>query len=308
MATQKIPGRGLWLPEILRIGFAPNYSGALLIDASGEKAAMVGRFFHKSGTAKNISGVGFRFGSVTKGASTDIQVSLQDVNATDAFPDEVADQSANVGNANITANTWREVTLGSARASVAPGTLLAVVWEYSTFNASDSVQIGGVTGVGGGADINQGYGALKSGAGPTWAVISTFYNNLVLVCDDGSYGSFEGALITSALNTHTYNSSSNPDEYALIWNVPFPCIMDAAWVLTDMDGDLDVVLYDGTTAMTNGTVSADKDNRVSTVARVHIVPFGAHITLSANHDYYLALKPSTTTSLNAYSFDVNTAA
>ena len=308
MATQKIAGRGMYLPGPPFVGVSPTFGTTLILDASGEKAAFVGRFFHKDGASKNIAKVGFRFGAVTKGATTDIQVSLQDVNATDAFPDETADQSVTVGNANITANTWREVTLGAARATVAPGTLLAVVFEYATFNAADSVVINSVLSFTNTSDYLQSYCALKAGAGPTWALVTGMIPNVVLGCDDGTYGGLEAGQCCAALNANTFNSGSTPDEYALIFQVPFPCTVDGGWVIVDADGDFDMVLYDGTSAMSNGTVSQDKDNRSATGTRYHFFTFPGQISLAANHDYYLSLKPTSATNLTNYTYDVNTAA
>ena len=124
MTMVYVPGEGLWLPRWLH---QPGTSGTVtyittgLLDAATEKFAFVGRFWHPDRAAGHtISKIMFRFGAITKDASTDIQVSLQNVNIGDAFPDETADQAGLVGNANIVSNTIVETTLSSTR-TVAQG-------------------------------------------------------------------------------------------------------------------------------------------------------------------------------------------
>lgn len=305
MTMQKILGKGFrigWHQGMTDASGPPTFSTGLLIDASGEKAAFVGRFWHKDGTSKTVDRVVFRFGAVTKGGTTDIQVSLQNVSTTTAFPDESVDQSGLVGNANIVANTGLETTLSSTR-TLAPGDLFAVVFEYSTFNASDAIVISSQTGPLVDTTLQQTYTALKAGAGPTWTNAASSAPLLALHCDDGTYGTMFGGQCHTTITTMTFNSGSVSDEMAMCINLPFPIITDGGTILIDMDADFDFVLYDGTSAMANGTISADKDNRRATSALYCDIPFGGHITLAANHDYFLSIKPTTVSSVNTYVLD-----
>ena len=74
------------------------------LTASTHKLTIVG-VVQKSGT---ISSVSFRLGTVTKGATTQLLVSLQDVDAANGppgRPDGTVDQSGTISTANIVTNT-----------------------------------------------------------------------------------------------------------------------------------------------------------------------------------------------------------
>jgi hypothetical protein len=308
MTLQALPGFSLDLSPSRLISLAPSFSSALLIDASTEKAAFVGRFSNKDRAAKSIRKVGFRFGAVTKGGSTDIQVSLQDVSLSAGVPyqpDGTADQTVLVGNANITANTWVNTGNLSADRSISFGDWLAVVFEYSTFVASDSIVISGLGQTGADQEIGS---VLNTGS---WAAV-TVVPNLVLECSDGSFATLAGASPCSAVNTHSYKQDTgSADEYALPFSVPFPCKVDGFSVpiaFAANTSDLDIVLYDGTTAMTGGTVTKDAHTARTTGANHLKGTFADAIQLTAGTTYRLAFKPTQTTStISVYSIDVQQA-
>lgn len=302
-ATAKIAGEGFSIPRN-NYGHsnAPAASASLVIDASTEKVGMIGRVFNKDGTAKTLTKVGFRIGAVTKGGSTDLKVSLQDVSTTTADADGVVDQSVLVGNGNIVANSWIVVTLGASR-SVNYGDLLAVVVEYSTFNASDSVIVNSLASVT--ASTNKGGTYLRLNTGGTWASVNG-YANVILGFSDNTWGTLKGSSCYSAINTHTYNSGSTPDEIMLAFQLPYPVTAGGMWAHVDGDGNFDYVLLDAAgAAISNGSGSVDADNREATNGRLYEMPFAAHISLSANTQYYLSIKPTSVTNISVYSADVN---
>lgn len=304
MSIVALAGAGASMPSVhtfLQQG-PPVIATAGLIDAAGEKLAFIGRVHTPRNLAKTFNKIGFGFGTITKGGTTDIQVSVQDLLTTSFEPDEVVDQSFLVGNANIVSNTWFEGTLGATRA-VSSGTELAVVFEFSTFNVLDSIII---KSLGTSFGISYPYSASKS---PTWVVNVGALPNIALGFDDGTYGYLEGGGIFTTSNTHTYNNASTPDEHALVISNPVTIVVNGFWILGDLDGNCDIVLYEGTTAMTGGTVTLDLDHRANTtVGRVMYFPFPNELTLVAGTTYYLAVKPTTATSINIYSVDVNAAA
>src|SRR5262249_18615743 len=64
-------------------------------------------------------------------------------------------------------------------------------------------------------------------------------------------------------NTATYNSGSTPDERALRFRLKFPATLAGAWVRMTPGGTsaaFDVVLYDGESGATLGTMSWDANN------------------------------------------------
>lgn len=302
MGALIIGGRGVLLPAPPHIHAAngsTGYTSSLLIDATGEKAGYVGRAFFIGATTKSISKVHFRLGSVSIGGTTDLQVSIQGVNSTDAFPDESAVASGLVGNGNIVANSPTSATMGTPYA-VSVGQLIAVVIEYSTFNGGDSIAVSSTTPFGNGCQTE--YAVLKSGAGPSWAVAGAG-PTVVLEFSDGTFGGFmSGSEWLVAQNTHTYKSTSNPDEYALKFVPTVHMHVIGVWTsLLDIDGDCDIVIYSGTTAVS--TVSLDKDNRYSANTRAAFTTLSTPIVLVAGRAYYLSVKPTTATSVVCYSVE-----
>lgn len=299
MALQTIPGDGLWLPGPYVAGAS---FGSLVIDATGEKNAFCGRVWNKDGTTKSITKVGFRFGSVTKAGGSALTVSLQDVSLTAGpvmQPDETQDQTVAIANADagFTSNAWYQTNALSANRSVTFGELLAVVIEYDGGGrlGADTVAITGITNVAGTERLHQCVFATKTGG--TWA--SAHQPNVILEFTDGTFGTLRGALPASAYATLTYKQdTATEDEYALSFRVPFACKVDGAFALMSAaaaTSNFDVVLYDGTTAMTGGTVSVDA-NSMQSGAGVLEVPFTEPITLAINTTYRLAIKPTQTTS------------
>lgn len=315
MALQTIAGQGLWMP-------APPLhrealSGGMLIDATGEKAAFSGRVFNKDRTSKNITKVGFRFGAVTKAGGSALTVSLQDVNLAAGppmQPDETQDQTVAIANANASfvSNTWIQTGTLSATRTVAFGELLSVVIEYDGAGrlAADSVVISGMAYHASTEWAHQMESALKTGG--TWAAAGV-HPNVILEFDDGTFGTLVGALPFSAASSLAFKSDTAvADEHALEFTVPFPCKVDGFWAFVTFSANtsnFDVVLYDGTSAMTGGTVTVDANTPQSTSTAQRLIgSFSQEITLAANTIYRLAIKPTQTTStVSLYYIDVNDA-
>jgi hypothetical protein len=144
---------GLFFPSpVQNMGTAPGFANSLLIDATGEKIAFIGRFWNKDRATKNITKVGFCFGAVTKAGGSGLTVSLQNVNlgAGPPFrPDEIQDQTVAIanGDAAFATNTWYQTAALSTNRTVAFGELLAVVIEYNGAGrlGSDSVVVRGTS-------------------------------------------------------------------------------------------------------------------------------------------------------------------
>ena len=273
------------------------------LTASTHKLTMVG-VVQKSGT---ISSVSFRLGSVTKGATTELLVSLQDVdtaNGPPGRPDGTVDQSGTISNANIVSNTYVTATLGTNR-TVTVGDLLAVVIEFSTFNASDSVPISTFQVV-----SQSGVHALIGLShynGTTWSALATGVPIVGLGYTDGTVNSLLCGLPLTSVTTNSFNSGSSPNDRGIRWVPTATQVVLGLWAMTIPSGDYDLVLYDsGGTAL--GTASLDANTARAASLRPTQRLFASPVTVSAGSTYYLTIRPSTTTNISAYTFGLNAAA
>lgn len=315
MALQTIPGEGVMLPSptLFAGGGSVAFESGLLIDATGEKIALCGRVFNKDRSTKTINKVHFRFGAVTKAGGSNLIVSLQDqALAIPAQPDETQDQYRAIANADITANTWftsglitSDGTDTGSKRSVAFNERLCVVVEFdgSGRQGSDSFVVNGVTAS---ATSNIVSSSLKtSGA---WAT-AMGVPNILFEFSDGTFGTFHNTRPMSAINSHAYKQdTAGADEYALEFQVPWPCTVDGGWAFLSAaaaTSDYDIILYDGTNPMASGSVSIDGGEHSSTNNRYTVFGFPAGVTLAANTTYRLAFKPTqTTSSITVISYDV----
>jgi len=310
----EIPGRGFYLPEIPTFTLTPSLSTALTIDATGEKAAFAGRVvFPGSSGTKDITRIGLRFGAVTKAGGSGLTVSLQDVglaNGPPIQPDETQDQTVAIanGDAGFVSNAWYRTAALSANRTVNNGDYLAVVVEYNGSGrlGADSVIIAGLTK----GSISQFPSQHNAGSslktGGTWAD-QLVIPNIILEFSDGTFGTLEGAMPISALNSQTSNTGSTPDEIALGFKMPWDCEIDALWMIVNTGGatrDFDIVLYQGTTALK--TISIDANATPSAASRTICVPI-PKMTLTKGTQYYLAHKPTTGNSNTVFSFNVGDA-
>ena len=309
MALTAIPG-GLWipLPPIYSVA-APtfNISSLLTIDASAEKAAFMFQV-PKTGTLDKIE---FRTGAVTFGGGSVLRASFQDIDLATGFPDGTQDQFRDV--TGVAANTWTvpglmtsDGTDTGTKRSVTVGGLLAVVIEYATFTAGDTVtwaqhQVQSTTGI---------LPAFPTPALFTaaWAMNTAGYPSMALKYNDGSYAYIVDPLSPIlTFNTRTFNSTSTPDERGMIFQFAGPVAVGGAWFRADLDAAADLVLYDSDGSTALQTVSLDSDLRSGTAGLNQFVRF-ADTNLTASTNYRLILKPTSASSVSLYDYDVSAAA
>lgn len=293
MAEQIVEG-GLWIPHPYLKGASGPSLQDMLIDASTEKAAGV-FMAPKTGT---ISKVGFLTKTVTTGVTVDVR--LETVSLVNGDPTgTLLGTNSNGTQVILDADddTWFTTTLTTGVA-VTKGDLLAVVianagaGNMNIANASID------------RPSNFPYTDLFTAAWVKDVDIPVFS----LEYDDGSYAHSPGVWPISAKPGTSFNTSSSPDERGLIFQMPFPFRVTGCWHHADIDAAADLVLYDsdGTTALE--TVSLDKDVRIGTSPRIFFLLFSGEQSLSANTNYRLVLKPTTTTNIRSEAFDVDAAA
>jgi len=312
MAFQQIPGTGLWIPHRPMISLSPGINTSV-IDATGEKVAYLGRVFWygRSGT-KDIRTIGLRFGTVVKAGGSALTVSLQNASAAGnpGVPDETQDQTVAIANADASfaSNTW--ITTGnlSADRTVSLGELLAVVIEFDGSGrlGSDSVQLTGLTSV-----TTAGWvGGLPTMLLKTasWAGQARV-PNVLLGFSDGTFGTLDGSWPVSAVGLIDFNSGTNPNENALEFSLPFPCKVEGGWLFCGgtAGSPFEARLYDGTSVMTNGSVSIDPGYWFNPSDQCVPFTFPGEVELAANTTYRLAFAPLSGTDIRVRYFDVATA-
>jgi hypothetical protein len=309
MTFQTITGESAWLGFDRNLSLAPGFASTS-ISAAAEKLALLGRLFNADRAARQISKIGFRFGgTVSKGGGSTIVVSLQDVltgTGPVGRPDEVPDESFTIanGDAGFAANSWYMAGSLSASRPVSFGEPLAVVFEFGTYGGSDVVQFASVNA----ALKGSCHVALKSGG--AWSAVSGVVPNVLFEFTDGSFGTLKGAVPAKGWNTHTYKQdTAGADEHALEFVLPFPCKVDGAGVCMSASAgtiDFEIVLYDGTAPLANGTATIDANTVRDTSTRTYDVPFTAPVALEANRVYRLAIKPvAASGNVSVHSVDVD---
>jgi hypothetical protein len=165
---------------------------------------------------------------------------------------------------------------------------------------SDLVRTSGILAASGNGSAVVAFAAAWGGSG--------IQPNVLFECTDGTFGSFNTAgsgYIGSALNFPLYSNASTPDERALAIIPPVTMTINAISGMisnTAGTGDFEIVIYQGTTVVhtqiVDGHTLAISDNRVGTFT------LSSNVTLTEGLQYYIALRPTTSTNVRWYSLTV----
>ena len=146
MSVNRLLGGGSWFPNTTFFGALPPAFVGLgrQIDASGEKMGFL-ISVPKTGTIESVE---FRCAGVSQNpGSNGIRISLQDVSLTTGNPDETQDQFRDIL-AGISSGAWvnpgkvtSDGTDNGTLRSVTKGQLLAVVWEFVSFQSGSDFTI-----------------------------------------------------------------------------------------------------------------------------------------------------------------------
>lgn len=279
MTMQTIPG-GLWIPKpwVGAINSLVTQNSESITTTTG-KFAFIFRI-PKTGT---LSKMAFLVAAAATPATTDCRletVSLVDGNPTGTL-------YAVGANATFTPSVgWTTITLGTPP-SVTAGDLVALV--ISATGVAISITIGDL-------QIQDAHFPAPARFAATWSKRSE-RPQMGLEYNDGTYGYVPDAYPVSAVALTSYNSGSTPDEYALKFQLPFPARCAGFWCVVDGDGDFDIVLYDSDGTSVLATQSFDKDMRFSANTGLYMGRWSATASLTLSTGYWLAIKPTTATSI-----------
>jgi hypothetical protein len=312
MAIVTIPGAGLWLPTPYPANGAgpPTHSSlATLTTAAGRIAVAIFQV-PKTGT---LDWFEWRSGTVSNQPDNGLRLSFQDVDA-NGSPDNGEDQYI-VSPQPFSANAWQvpAAYMGStgggsgSKRSVTQGDWLACVIRFESFVASDSISITALT-----SSSNVGtpspqykFTSTSTDSGASYVKQTDRNICIALKYNDGTYGYLGWPDIPAlTFNTRTYASNTaGADERGLLFQVPVPCRLIGAWVRLDSDAAVDVVLYDAA----NGVVTSQTYGlkRLATTGLNGRIYFPISPTLTENVNYRLIVKPTTTSSISMYDFDIN---
>lgn len=280
-----------------------------VIDATGEKFAMIGRVHWdgRPGSAKTIDTSGSSaiawYGGTTAvfdDVATTLDVGIQGVGTTGptAVPDgtytvkAVVTTAANATPTLTTASSWHSVVPTTGTASIAHGDLIAVVWDMTNRGGSDAINF--TTGANQpvtllpttNAYVAAAWGGVGANAQPA----------VMLTASDGTRGTLDGTTLFGVLANLTWADASNPDEYGMIFQVPFACKVDALCCVirtTDATSDFTISLVSTpeSTRATVASVAVDASQLgPATSERFCLFNLASEVSLSANTDYCVAIK------------------
>lgn len=317
MTLQNIAGAGLWIPRpnLAPVSALASISGVSIISANtSAKMAFCGRVWNKDHATKNIQKIGFRFNALTKANGFTVQVSVQGVSTANGPPIQpdgtiLASTNAKITFADtdsgVTASGWFDTANLTSAPSVTYGQMIAVVWEWITPGTGNSVALAGIIG----SQSEHQAQMVSTTDGTTWTS-NVAIPNVVLEFDDGTFGTLDGGVVFSAIDSTAYQSGTNPNEHGLVFQLPFPAKIDGCWLalqLGNAASTATVELTDSSGSVINScSVTFDGHQVVSTGFRPIFVPL-PETSLTANTDYYLGVLATAAQNVSFPDFSVNAA-
>jgi hypothetical protein len=268
-------------------------------NAVGEGIQYIGRIQMPGGpgTSKTISAAGsgkvhwYATTSTFANAGTTLRVGLQDVAST-GIGDTTFDVYADLvgGGGGVTSGARNTTTMTSGTKTLAWGDQVAIVFELTAWAGADSVRAVFTNSLVSTAP----YIALHVGSGYAKDGNTPF---VMIEFDDGTIGYFSDLSLPVLETNVAYNSGSTPDEYALIFQVPFAARVTALLAgLGDIDaGETgEIILYSDPlgTPVAERTLSlgAPDTGQISTAASLAMMPLLTTYDLAANTDYAVAVR------------------
>ncbi len=305
--TQFVSGNSassVWPTSAMSASTTATGSTTYAVDSDSKKLSACGHISISGApaSAKTISTVTFSPAAVTKSNGSTFKVSAQTMDTT-AGPvvrptGTILDSgtaTVTISNANFPAAfAWHTTGAMTTSATWSHGSTGCLVFEFESFVAGDSFNIGGTVFPSVAYFPNFGQSARYDGS--TWGAVQ--YNLLAYVTfTDGSIGTI-GNPFPGWGSTINVNTGTSPDEVGLKFTPNFAfritgiCAQGLSFGITS---DYELVLYEGTTAI--ATATFDSNNQYTTgstgVNCGTFTPY--HVT--AGTTYYAAVKPTTANSV-----------
>ena len=255
---------------------------SFLLDSDSEKVAAI-FVAPKSGTIANLH---FRTGAMASSGNVECRLEIPDTNGDPSGTLWATGTNTTINIPTADANSFKTASLTSG-AVVTKGDILAFVVQRNT----GETFIGNVA-----ASINNMSGAAQAYVDHfTGAWAKTRQAPVVVVrYSDDSLAPVTGAVPWLNTQAVSLNSTSAPDERAVIFQIPFPARATGYWCYADWNvADFNINLYDsdGTTVLLSDAV--DGSFRVGGVQQLCCGRFAGVANLLANTNYRLSLMPTT---------------
>ena len=248
-------------------------------------------------------------------ASSVIRVSFQDPSTSVEGADGTQDQYRDIAATALTAQTWAvpglitsDGTDSGTKRTVTKGDDIYCVIEFQTFTSGDQIRIIAAAHW---ATTNEylgwhaigGYPCGADDQGSGWSHLTTSGNAsmgpyCVLKYSDGSYEipvlSTDNVDLVGVLTP--YNSSDSPNEKGMKFQVPVAFITDGAWIRgshASGQTNYDVILYDSGGSIVRSVSFTTQISGAGTEDGLWVQ--WAPYTMTANSDYTLSVKPTSTT-------------
>lgn len=293
MSVFPIAGIYAWADRVAG-GYSANGANEFLSTA-GQLVLSSGRGTSK--TIDNTTKIWVAAASTTfVNATSRLTLGIMDLDS-GGLPDGTFDVSKELTSASgYTANAINGFLLDTAGSkSVTDGNAYALVAKWTAYGGADSIQI--TT-----SNMTRAvhpYGVVDTGSGATKQIDGDI--RIMLEFADGTIGYFSAQTVIQA-STMSWNSGSTPDEYAMIFQFPFPfqiCGMEGA--IYSLSGDFEVLLYsdpEGTPSV-ELTLTVDKDNTHSGGDSFSGFNWASTFNGSANTKYAVALRPTSASGITS---------
>lgn len=284
----------LYPPQVVHSTDRPIINVGVLaeMDAATERLAVV-FMAPRSGI---INRVALRTGNVTLNAASVVRFSLQDTTLVSSLrvPDGIQDQFRDHDNSVVLDNTIIETGLltddgtdGGAKRTVVTGDMIAFVIEFETFNTSDLIRMGILTG----ADEEAGYANVNNHANPlvfngsSWSKAGTVNTIAMLAIEyqtDGWFGIHPQSVLAQGYTTLL--STDGNEEAGNRVRVPFKCQVAGVQAGVESGADAFLRVYDASeTLIAEGVAEVLEGGTV--VDSIEML-LDSPVILEANTDYF----------------------
>jgi hypothetical protein len=269
--------------------------GSVLFDSAGDKVG----YIIQVPKAGNIRKIGIRIAAVTTATSLDVRVETIDDSAAPSRPSGTlwgTDTTSTLDFTQVTANTWREVTLTSD-AVVGENDFIAIVFAPQgtpnyRINENDDFP------------FQFPYKAYFDGAAWRFFKVSPYVS---LEYSDGTYAPGFGIYPISGHSNAAYGSNDSPDEKGAMFKLPFSAHLVGVYGMLGHQehGDFDLRFYDGPTDTVGSLLLAVKGRRHFRGIGSYIYRFSA-VTLLSDTWYRITVQAKGTSPGNRTAMSVFT--